>query len=135
MESVWCYFSIIHFSCSVVTPLFYLPLLPMGNPPDTSFPSDSVNSRRYTADSSFSFVVLQRILIPIVIPYGPSERFPGCRRGPRRHSAGPRFFPKCSFLFLSILTGFKCRFMSQFQRIYNDRRKLLRRISKSRRNH
>ena len=50
------------------------------------------STRWYTADSSF-FVVLRRILIPVA-PHSPSERLPGCRRGPRRHSAGPRFFPK-----------------------------------------
>ena len=71
--------------------------IPMGNPPDTSFPSDSVNFRRHMADSSFSFIVLQRILIPIVVPHGPSERLPSCRRGPRRHSAGPRFFSNAPF--------------------------------------
>ena len=34
---------------------------------------------------------------------GPSERLPGCRRGPRRHSAGPRLFPKAHIHVLEYL--------------------------------
>jgi len=91
---------------------FYLAPLLTGNPPDTLFPSVSVNSLpTHIADSSFSLVILGRILIPVIIPYGPSERFPGCRCGPRRHIAGHGYSQKHMFMFLNIPMGIPGGFM------------------------
>jgi len=93
-------------------PSFYLAPLLTGNPPDTPCPSDSVNnSPTHMADSSFSFVILRRILIAVIVSRGPSERLPGCRRCPRRHSAGPRLFPKVHFHVLEYPMGIPEGFM------------------------